>query len=82
MTWEQFIAARKEYRWRKHGQDCLQCLGLIQFARYVHQGGIVELKPYFMRSFPHIKYVSTKAARLLMQLPLIIIEVELQGPGS
>ena len=48
----------------------------------VHQGGIVELKPYFMRSFPHIKYVSTKAVRLLMQLPLIIIEVELQGPGS
>ena len=35
-----------------------------------------------MRSFPHIKYVSTKAVRLLMQLALIIIKVEHQGPGS
>lgn len=82
MTLEKFIAARKEYCWRKHGQDCLKCLGLVQFSRYVHQGGIVELKPYFMRRFLRIKCVSTKAVRLLMQLPLIIIEVELQGPGS
>ena len=83
MTLQQFIDARREYCRRKHTdfQTCLQWCGFVQFTQDVCDAGIVELKVSFTKNFPRVKYSSTKAVRLLMQLPLIIMEIASEGPG-
>ena len=38
---------------------------------------------FFTKNIPHVKkYSSTKAVRLLVQLPLIIMEIAPEGSGS
>ena len=69
----------------KHEQNgdknCSNCCAFILFANDVLKDGVVELKLAFTKNFPHMKYISSKAVRLLMQLP-IIMELALSGPGS
>lgn len=61
----------------KHEQNgaknCSNCCAFILFANDVLKDGVVELKFAFTKNFPHMKYISSKAVRLLMQLPIIII---------
>lgn len=70
----------------KHEQNddknCSNCCAFILFANDVLKDGVVELKLAFTKNFPHMKYISSKAVRLLMQLPIIIMELALSGPGS
>ena len=65
-----------------NNKNCLNCCAFIQFANDVLKDGIVELKLMFTKNFPHMKYTSSKAVRHLMQLPVIIMELALGGPGS
>lgn len=77
LTLSQFIDARKQYCQMKHEQNgaknCSNCCAFILFANDVLKDGVVELKFAFTKNFPHMKYISSKAVRLLMQLPIIII---------
>ena len=85
MTLEEVAVARREFCSRKHCSElqvCSQCEGLISFAHDVINNGIVELKAFFIKHFPKVKYISSKAVRLLMQLPLIVMEIAPEGPGS
>ena len=86
MTLEQVSAARRDFCSRKHCKElfqiCSQCKGLISFSQDVISYGIVELKAAFVKHFPKVKYISSKAIRQLMQLPLIIMEIAPDGHAS
>ena len=68
LTLQQFIDARKEYRQRKYGENCLNCCSFIHFANDVLKD---EVKLAFTKNFPHMKYTSSKAVRHFMQLSVI-----------
>lgn len=72
------VHLKKISRWK----ECSQCLPLIQLANEILEHGICQVSNLFQTLFPNVKYQSDKAIRKLMQLPVVIFELELQGPGS
>ena len=88
MALEQVSAARRDFYSRKHCKElfqiCSQCKGLISLCSQdvISYFGIVELKAAFVKHFPKVKYITSKAIRRLMQLSLIIMEIAPDGHGS
>ena len=81
-----FIVARSEYCFWFHEVgnhlECPKCSGLVSFAQAIETNGIVAVASTFRECFPKSKYESGKAVRMLMQLPLMIVELSVNGPGT
>ena len=81
-----FIVARCEYCFwfNEVGNhlECPKCSRLVSFAQAIETNGIVAVASTFRECFPKSKYESGKAVRMLMQLPLMIVELSVNGPGT
>lgn len=81
----EFVSARKLYcKMQKHSQqeECTTCLPLIQLANEISEHGLCKVSLLFRKLFSSVKYQSDKAIKRLMQLPVAVFLLELQGPGS
>ena len=85
MTLTEFILARKLYckmqvhsRW----EECTQCLPLIKLANEISGHGLCQVSSLFKNLFSSNRYRSEKAVRKLIQLPVAVFELEIQGKGS
>ena len=82
---QEFILARKLYcKLQGHdiSDDCRICSPFINLANVILEQGICKVSSLFKRLFDNVKYQSDKAVRRLMQLPVAVFRMELQGPGS
>ena len=85
LTLTEFILARKLYfkmqvhsRW----EECTQSLPLIKLANEISGHGLCQVSSLFKNLFSSNRYHSEKAVRKLMQLPVAVFELEIQGKGS
>lgn len=86
LTLDQFIVVRKWYCKLHHkdvtSKNCIKCQQLIDLAVIIRDKGFCELSALYRQLFPSLKYQSDKASRKLMQLPVAIFKLKLNGPGS
>ena len=85
LTLSEFIKTRKLYcKAKNHSfkDTCCKCSPLLQIAKEIlNQNGISEVSTLF-RSLFQVKYQSDKAIRRLMQLPVVVFQMQIAGPGS
>ena len=55
---------------------------LIDFGKHILDECVVELASSYKRYFPLVKYKAEQAVRKLLQMPVTIIQMTLNGPGS
>lgn len=83
---EDFIVIRPLFCSYKHrmqdGCTCKDCSALVCFAKYVEKECIVELSSAYKTFFPLIPYKADQAIRKVMQMPVAVVQLSLQGPGS
>ena len=83
---EDFIVIRPLFYSYKHrmqdGCTCKDYSALVCFAKYVEKECIVELSSAYKTFFPLIPYKADQAIRKVMQMPVAVVQLSLQGPGS
>ena len=83
---QDFIVIRPLFCSYKHKvqekSTCKDCLALVGFAKYLEMGCIVELSTAYKKFFPLIGYKADQAVRKVMQMPVSVVQMSLQGPGS
>lgn len=82
MTLEEFIDIRQLYCENNHAKPCSECRNLVAAAKEILKSLVVDLKTLFLEHFTIVSYKTDKAVRRIMQLPVVVIRVCLEGPGS
>lgn len=82
MTMQDFIAVRKLYCEKTHDNPCAECKNLISAAEEILKSVVVDLKSLSLSHLKISSYRSDKAIRRIMQLPVVVIRLCLNGPGS
>jgi hypothetical protein len=67
---------------KTHEKLCTECKNLILAAEEIVTCVVVDLKSLCSSHFKLTSYKSDKAARQIMQLPVVVIRLCLNGPGS
>ncbi|XP_022809536.1 uncharacterized protein LOC111346511, partial [Stylophora pistillata] len=60
----------------------IKCATLIDFGKHILGECVVELGSSYKRYFPLVKYKAEQAVRKLLQMPVTIVQMTLNGPGS
>lgn len=63
-------------------RNCQECRKRLNCANDILHYGVIDVKTVYCKHFPETKYISNKAVRRLMQLPVVVFTLTLQGPGS
>ena len=81
---EDSITTRPLFCHWKHASPslCKECATLIDFGKHILGVCVVELASSYKRFFPLVKYKAEQAVRKLLQMPVTIIQMTLNGPGS
>lgn len=80
---EDFITTRPLFCHWKHASPSLcKDATLIDFGKHILGECVVELASSYKRNFPLVKYKAEQAVRKLLQMPVTIIQMTLNGPGS
>ena len=81
---EDFITIRPLFWHWKHASPslCKECAILVDFGKNILGECVVELASSYQRYFPLVKYKAEQAVRKLLQIPVTIIQMTLNGPGS
>ena len=82
LTLNDFVIVRQLFCSSQHAVGCLECSRLVEFAKLVKEGGIVELAVTYRMVFPHLAYKSDLAVRKVMQLPVCVFRMTTMGHGS
>jgi len=86
LTLKEFVVARKLYCKLHHKhttpEKCSFCHPLICLAEKIDNDVFCELPSMYRTVFPNMLYKSSNAIRRLMQLPVVILNLELNGRGS
>lgn len=81
-TLDDFIAVRLLFCSSRHTKGCQECLCLVEFAKLVKVGGIVNFRATYRTVYPHLVYKSDLAVRKVMLLPLCVFKMVATGRGS
>ena len=81
-TLDDFVIVRQLFCSGRHTNRCLECSRLLEFARLVKDGGIIEFAATYRTIYPHLVYKSDLAVRKMMQAPLCVFKMATMGPGS
>lgn len=61
---------------------CKYCSALAVFAKCVQKDNVIDLSATYKAVFPLIQYKTEQAVRKVMQMPVSVIQMTLNGPGS
>ena len=78
---QDFVNIRRSFCSIKHNSGqimCKECATLVRFAQEVQKNCVVELAATYKTSFPLVN----QSIRKLMQMPLTVVQMCLNGPGS
>ena len=64
---------------RANHRNCQKCRKLLNCANDILHYGVIDVKTVYCKHFPETKYISNKAVRKLMQLPVAVFTLTLQG---
>ena len=82
ITLEEFVDVRQLYCENKHNKPCCFDCKNLAAARKIFNSVVVDLKTLFLEHFTTVIYKSDKAVRRIMQLPVAVIRLCMEGPGS
>lgn len=77
-----FVIVRPLFCSSRHADGCLECSHLVELAKAIKEGGIVELADTYRMIFSNLVYKSDLVIRKIMQLPVSVFRMQLHGPGS
>ena len=63
-------------------RNCSECQIFLNCAKDILNYGVIDVKTVYCRRFPETKYIRNKNVGRLMQLPVAVFTLSLQGPGS
>jgi hypothetical protein len=81
-TLDDFVIVRQLFCSGRHTNGCLECSRLLEFARLVKDGGIIEFAATYRTIYPHLVYKSDLAVRKMMQAPLCVFKMATMGHVS
>lgn len=78
----EFSSVKLLYCKANHKVNCTECKTLAESAIYISECGVTSLRTVFCKYFPKSKYISNKAVRRFMQLPVLIFDVKNKPSGA
>lgn len=78
----EFSIVKLLYCEANHRNTCTECKALAECAIDISECGVTSLRKVFCKHFPKSKYISNKAVRRLMNLPVIIFDTKTKLVGA